>query len=185
VAIAGYTTLGTSSPIWLFVVLYAIQGAGTGLAVPSATTAVMEVLPRERAGAGSALTNTARQVAVALGVAVLGSILAESYRSTMSPTLAALPAAARSTASQSISATQAVAQHLGPAGRFLIQPASGAYVDAMHVTTLAATALAFVGGLAVMRWLPGRPRPNIEEMVAAEVAAAERELAEQRELSEK
>jgi len=183
-SIAGYVTLGTASPIWILAVLYAIQGAGLGLAVPATTAAVMDVLPRERAGAGSPLTNTARQVAVALGVAVLGSILAESYRSTMSPTLQALPAAARSTASQSISATQAVAQHLGPAGRFLLGPANGAYVDAMHVTTLAATALALVGGIAIVRWLPGRARPNIEELVAAEVAAAERELARQRELSD-
>jgi len=183
-AIAGYTTLGTASPIWVLAVLFGVQGAGIGLAVPSTTAAVMDVLPRERAGAGSALTNTARQVAVALGVAVLGSILAESYRSTMSPTLAALPAAARGAASQSISATQAVAQHLGPAGQFLIQPANSAYVDAMHVTTLAAAALALVGGLAIVRWLPGRTRPNIEELVAAEVAAAELELARQRELSD-
>jgi len=166
-AIAGYVTLGTSSPIWVLAVLFGIQGAGIGLAVPTTTAAVMDVLPRERAGAGSALTNTARQVAVALGVAVLGSILAQSYRSTMSPTLAALPAAARGAASQSISATQAVAQHLGPAGRFLIQPANSAYVDAMHVTTLAAAAVALVGGLAIVRWLPGRTRPNIEELVAA------------------
>jgi EmrB/QacA subfamily drug resistance transporter len=183
-SIAGYVTLGTSSPIWVLAVLYAIQGAGLGLAVPAATAAVMDVLPRERAGAGSALTNTARQVAVALGVAVLGSILAGSYRSTMSPALNALPATARGAASQSISATQAVAQHLGPAGRFLIQPANSAYVDAMHVTTLAATALALVGGLVIVRWLPGRTRPNIEELVAAEVAAAELELARQRELSD-
>jgi EmrB/QacA subfamily drug resistance transporter len=184
-SIAGYASLGTSSPIWVLAVLYGIQGAGIGVAVPAATAAVMDVLPRERAGAGSALTNTARQIAVALGVAVLGSILAESYRSTMSPTLAALPAAARSAASQSISATQAVAQQLGPAGRFLIAPSNTAYVDAMRVTTLAATAIALVGGLMVVRWLPGRQRPNIEEMVAAEVAAAERELSEQQELSER
>jgi EmrB/QacA subfamily drug resistance transporter len=184
-SIAGYATLGTSSPIWVFALLYAIQGAGIGLAVPATTAAVMDVLPRERAGAGSALTNTARQVAVALGVAVLGSILAESYRSTLSPTLASLPAAARGTASQSISATQAVAQQLGSAGRFLLEPANSAYVNAMHVTTLAATVLALAGGAVIIRWLPGRTRPNIEEVVAAEVAAAERELAERRELSER
>ncbi len=183
-SIAGYVLLGTSSPIWVLGVLYGIQGAGLGLAVPATTAAVMDVLPRERAGAGSALTNTARQVAVALGVAVLGSILAQSYRATMSPTLAALPAAAHGAASQSISATQAVAQQLGAAGRFLIEPANAAYVQAMHVTTLSATALALVGGIAIIRWLPGRPRPNIEEVVAAEVAAAERELARQRELSD-
>jgi EmrB/QacA subfamily drug resistance transporter len=189
VAISGYAILGLSTPIWVFVVLYAIQGAGIGAAVPTATSSVMEVLPRERAGAGSALTNTARQVAVALGVAVLGSILAESYRSTLSPTLATLPAAARNAAGQSISATQAVAQQLGTAGHALLAPANSAFVNAMHITTLSAAVLAVVGGVAVMRWLPGRSRPNIEELVATEVAAAERELAERRaqarELSER
>ena len=52
VAIAGYATLGTASPIWILAVLFGIQGAGVGLAVPAATAAVMDVLPRERAGAG-------------------------------------------------------------------------------------------------------------------------------------
>ena len=189
VAIAGYSFLGLSTPIIVLAVLFFIQGAGMGATVPTATTAVMDALPRERAGAGSALTNTARQVAVALGVAVLGSILAGSYRSTMSPTLAALPPAARANAGQSVSATQAVAEHLGPAGRFLIEPGNAAFVSAMRVTTLVATAVAVLGGLIVMRWLPGRPRPTIEEQVAAEVAAAERDLAvrrlAQRELSER
>ena len=46
-------------------------------------------------GAGSALTNTARQVSGALGVAVLGSILAQTYRSQLSPHLGNLPASAR------------------------------------------------------------------------------------------
>ena len=179
-AITGYAFLGASSPIWVLTVLYAIQGLGLGAAVPTVTTTVMEVLPRERAGAGSALTNTARQVAVALGVAVLGSILAQSYRSTMSPALSRLPAGARDAAGQSISATQAVAQHLGPAGRFLLAPASSAFVDAMRVTTITAAAIAILGGFAVARWLPGRPRPNIEEQVAAAVAEAERELAQRR-----
>ena len=93
-ALAGYATLGTATPIWLLGVLFAIQGAAMGAAMPAATAAVMDVLPRERAGAGSALTNTARQVAVALSVAVLGSILAEFYRNSLSPSLAHLPAAA-------------------------------------------------------------------------------------------
>jgi len=185
VAIAGYATLGTGSPIWILAVLFGIQGAGVGVAMPAATAAVMDVLPRERAGAGSALTNTARQVAVALGVAVLGSILAQSYRSTLSPTLAKLPAGARGPAGQSITATQAVAEQLGHAGRFLLDPANVAFVDAMRITTLIAAGIAVLGGLVVMRWMPGRPRPTIEEQVAAEVAAAELELAANRELSDR
>jgi EmrB/QacA subfamily drug resistance transporter len=179
IAIGGWAFLGVHSPIWIVAVLFFIQGAGLGIAIPAATSTVMEALPRERAGAGSALTNTARQVAVALSVAVLGSILSQAYRNSLSPTLNALPAATRGAAGSSITATQAVAAQLGHAGDFLLAPSASAFVDAMRVTTAIAAALAVVGGFAVMRWLPGRKRPNIkeiEELVAAEVAAAERDL---------
>jgi len=176
VAIGGWAFLSGSSPIWIVAVLFFVQGAGLGVAVPAATAAVMEALPRERAGAGSALTNTARQVAVALSVAVLGSILSSAYRSSLTPTLAHLPAAARNAAGSSITATQALAGELGRAGQFLLAPADSAFVDAMRITTAIAAALAIVGGLAVLRWFPGRKRPTIEELVAAEVAAAERDL---------
>ena len=85
--------------------------------------------------------------------------------------------AARGAAGSSITATQAVAAQLGQAGQFLLAPANSAFVDAMRVTTAIAAALAIAGGLAVLRWMPGRKRPSIEELVAAEVAAAERDLA--------
>jgi MFS family permease len=180
-AIAGYSLLGTTTPIVLLAVLYFLQGVAMGAAMPAATSAIMDVLPRERAGAGSALTNTSRQVAVALGTAVLGSVLAQAYRSHMSPTLAHLPAAARDVAGQSINATQAVAQHLGAAGQFLLAPAGTSYVDAMRITTVIAAVVILAGAAVVVRWMPGKPKVNMDEIIAAEVAAevakAERELA--------
>jgi MFS family permease len=176
VAIGGWAFLSEGSPIWIVAVLFFIQGSGLGLAVPAATSSVMDALPRERAGAGSALTNTARQVAVALSVAVLGSVLSSAYRHSLDPTLSRLPAAARGAASSSITATQAVAAQLGHAGQFLLAPADSAFVDAMRLTTAIAAALAVVGVVALLRWMPGRKRPTIEELVAAEVAAAERDL---------
>ncbi len=160
--IACYATLGTASPIWLLGVMFAIQGAAIGVVMPAATAAIMDVLPRERAGAASALTNVSRQVAFALSVAVLGSILAEFYRNALSPSLAGLPAAARGAASSSITATQAVAQQLGSAGRSLLGPANTAFVSSMHVTTLAAAGLVLAGALVVLRWMPGRPQPVAE-----------------------
>ncbi len=178
-AIAGYATLGTDSPIWLLGVLFGIQGAAIGVSMPAATAAVMDVLPRERAGAGSALTNTARQVAVAarqvavaLSVAILGSILAQFYRNALSPSLTALPAAARSAASSSITATQAVAQQLGTSGRSLLGPANDAFVSSMRITTLIAAVLALAGGFVVLRWMPGKPAKAQEPTKAAEPALA-------------
>ena len=180
-AVAGYSLLGTSTPITFLAVLFFVQGASIGVAMPAATAAVMDVLPRERAGAGSALTNTGRQVAVALGVAVLGSILAQSYRTHLGPVLAHLPAPAASAAGQSITATQAVAQHLGPAGQFLLAPAASAFVDAMRVATITGAAVAVLGGLVVLRWMPGKGSPTMDELTEAEfekIALAEAELAE-------
>jgi EmrB/QacA subfamily drug resistance transporter len=156
-AIAGYALLGTTTPIWVLGVFFAIQGVGSGAVMPSATAAVMDVLPRERAGAGSALTNTSRQVGVALGVAVLGSILAEAYRSKLQPVLATLPTAARNAAGQSIAATQATAQQLGARGHGLLAPADTAFASAMHITTLIAAAMMLAGTFVILRWMPGKP----------------------------
>ncbi len=156
VALTGYHFLGTTTPIWALEVIFFIQGAGMGSVMPPATEAVMSVVPRSRGGAGSAITNTSRQVAVALGVAVLGSILAQAYRSQLSPHLTALPAAARATATQSIAATQAVAARLGPAGAGLRAAAGPAFVHAMHVTSLISMVIAVLGAGAMAVWMPGR-----------------------------
>src|SRR5207244_2990852 len=131
-ALAGYQLLNVGTPIWVLAVMFFVQGAEMGMVMPPATEAVMSVVPRERAGAGSALTNTARQVSGALGVAVLGSILAQAYRNQLGPHLSALPPGARNAATSSITASQAVAARLGPAGRDLAALADTAFVHAMH-----------------------------------------------------
>jgi EmrB/QacA subfamily drug resistance transporter len=156
VALVSYQLLAIATPIWVLAVAFFIQGAGMGLVMPPSTEAVMSVVPRERAGAGSALTNTARQVSGALGVAVLGSILAQAYRSQLSPHLANLPAAARDAASGSITASQTIAAKLGPAGQELARFADSSFVHAMHITTLISAAITLLGALVVMRWMPGR-----------------------------
>jgi len=42
-----------------------------------------------------------------------------------------------------------------------------------------ASVIAIVGGIALLRWMPGKRRPTIEELVAVEIEAAERDLAAQ------
>ena len=113
-ALIGYHSLTLTTPVAALECIFFLQGSGMGIVMPTATESVMSVVPRERGGAGSAITNTSRQVAVALGVAVLGSILAQAYRTGLAPGLRALPAARRLAATQSIAATQAAAGHLGP-----------------------------------------------------------------------
>jgi len=179
-ALISYQLLALTTPIWVLAAAFFLQGAGMGLVMPPATESVMSVVPRERAGAGSALTNTARQVSGALGVAVLGSVLAQVYRNQLTPHLANLPAAARDAATGSITASQAVAARIGPAGQELARFADASFVHAMHITTLISAMITLLGALVVMRWMPGRaaavrPVPATGTATAAPAAARVRE----------
>jgi EmrB/QacA subfamily drug resistance transporter len=76
-----YALTTQTMPQWVIEVMLAGMGVGMGLTMSPATNAIMGAVPREKAGAGSAVNNTIRQVASALGVAILGSILAVAFRS--------------------------------------------------------------------------------------------------------
>ena len=80
VAMVGYALVGQHSQQWVIEAIMVVFGSGIGLVMGPSTNAVMSAVPREKAGAGSAVNNTVRQTAGALGVAILGSILAVSYR---------------------------------------------------------------------------------------------------------
>ena len=86
----GYTALGQHTSIWVLEALFFVQGVGMGNIMPPATESIMASVPREKAGAGSAINNVSRQVGGALGIAVLGSVLAASYRQRINPTLTKL-----------------------------------------------------------------------------------------------
>src|SRR5215216_3329760 len=91
----------------------ALLGIGMGLTVAPATESIMGSLPLAKAGVGSAMNDTTRQVGGALGVAVLGSVLASGYGAAIGPALHdTLPPLAQAAAdSIGAAATQA-----GPAG---------------------------------------------------------------------
>ena len=55
------------------------MGVGMGNVMSPATESIMGSLPREKAGVGSAMNDTTRQVGGAIGVAVLGSLLSSHY----------------------------------------------------------------------------------------------------------
>ena len=140
------------------------------------TDITASVVPRERAGAGSALTNVARQVSGALGVAVLGSILAQAYRAQLSPHLTGLPAAAKGAAAGSIAGTQAVASKLGtasPAARDLAAFADHAFVHSMHITTLISAVITLLGALVIVIWMPGRSAARTADNASPSASTAE------------
>jgi DHA2 family multidrug resistance protein-like MFS transporter len=154
--LAAFAYFDASTPVWVIEVVFFAQATGMAHIMTPATVAVMQTLPREKAGSGSAVNNTFRQVGGALGVAVLGSMLSTRYRSEIEGHLELLPSSARKAAGESIEATLGAAEKLGPAGRALIGPAKEAFLDAMHLTALSAAGAALIGAVVVARFLPGR-----------------------------
>ncbi|MFJ9408391.1 MFS transporter [Streptomyces sp. NPDC101393] len=159
VTMTGMLLLDTDTPMWVLEVLFFVQGTGMAHIMPPVTVTIMQSLPREKAGSGSALNNTFRQVGGTLGVAVLGSLLSTTYRDGIQGTLDALPGvpeAARHSAGESIEATLGLADRMGPAGRPLIDAAHTAFVHAIHLTALGSAGVALVGAVVVAVFLPGK-----------------------------
>lgn len=155
-ALAAYALMDQNTPIVLLEIVFFVQGAAMANIMPPATTAIMEALPREKAGVGSAMSNTVRQVAGALGVALLGSLLSATYRDQIAPALTGLPDQLRHIAGESLTGTLGVAQGLGAQGAALVEPAKLAFIEGMHLTALVSAVIALLGALAVFRWLPGK-----------------------------
>ncbi|MGV9317619.1 MFS transporter [Streptomyces sp. NPDC003660] len=155
--LAVFATFEADTPIWLLEVVFFLMGTGMAHIMTPTSVVIMQSLPREKAGSASALSNTFRQLGGALGIAVLGSVLATAYRNGIEDKLGALPPGLRDTAGESIEATLGIAEKLGPRGQALVTPAYDAFLHAMHVTALWGTGVALVGAVVVAAFLPGKP----------------------------
>jgi EmrB/QacA subfamily drug resistance transporter len=160
----GVQLLDLDTPVWLLLVVLSVQGVGMGAVMAPATESIMSVVPREKAGAGAAVNNSVRQVGGALGVAILGSVLAASYSAQLGGAVDALPAGARAEASQSIVGTLEAVRQVGAgddaeaarAAVDLVEPAREAFVSAMHLTAVFTAAAALIAAAIVLAWLPGK-----------------------------
>ena len=136
---------GLDTPLVWFCTVGFVSGTAMGLTIAPTVAAVIAVLPLDRMGAGSAVNNTVRQVGSVLGIALLGTILASTYRDRIEPSLAGLPAGARDAAAPSAEHTRAVADALHRPD--LAEQANRAFIAAMHVTAASAAVVVFLGAV--------------------------------------
>ena len=155
-----------------------LLGTGMGLTSAPATEAIMGVVPKEKAGVGSAVNDATRLLGGTLGVAVIGSVSASLYASWLISTLpAGLPPAAVQAAKGSVGGAIVAAQHLsqaglGPVAGQLRAAAVDGFLHSFAAGSLVGCAVAAAGALLAWFLLPARPsteaQPETTTMPAGE-----------------
>ena len=88
VGLALMTLVEPSSGWTVLLAGFIVAGAGSGLTNPPLASAAIGTVDEEKAGVGSGVNNTARQVGVAAGIAALGAIFQSRVQSVLSDQLA-------------------------------------------------------------------------------------------------
>ena len=129
-------------------------GCGMALTTAPSTTLILSAMPTDRAGVGSAVNDTTRELGGSLGVAVLGSIVASLYQARLP--LERLPEQIRSPVTESLGAALAVARDAPNAhlGAELATAAKAAFVTGFRVAFLVAGIVAVLTAAMVRRFGP-------------------------------
>ncbi len=139
-----------------------IIGVGMGLAMAPATDSIMGSLPPERAGVGSAMNDTTREIGGALGVAIMGSITTAVYASRIAGTaifseLEKLSPVAAHAVKGSIGGAAVAAPKLPVAVRGAVAAAANdSFIHALDRTVIVAAIVAVVGAAIAYFFLPAR-----------------------------
>lgn len=166
VVAVGFGVLSTLSPDTPYLVIagaFALLGAGMSITVAPATSEIMTSVPLSKAGVGSAVNDTTRELGGAIGIALMGSIANTAYRSGIDLDGLRLPAGSRAIAEESIGAAHAPGDG-APAGDALTAQAAAAFTEAFTMTNGIAVGIALAAAGVVLGFSRRRrPEPAIEE----------------------
>ncbi|MDH6279695.1 MFS transporter [Prescottella agglutinans] len=147
--------LQTDSGPQAFVVGFLLAGAGIGVALTLTNDLVVGAVEPERAGAASAVSETAYELGVALGVAILGSVVLAIYRGGLD--VSALTADQAHIAQGTLGGAIDVSHSL-PANEAaaFVETAQSAFVDGMHIAAGATAVVLLATAILVARMLRQR-----------------------------
>ena len=136
-----------------------LAASGVGAAMASLSSGIVQSVPMNKAGVGSAVNDTTREVGGAIGIATLGSIVNSIYRGHLAPALAHLPADAQAVAAHNVAGALAVAAKLaqtsGPAAaEQFLGDVQQAFVDGIHVALRVAAGIVLLGASVVAARIP-------------------------------
>jgi predicted MFS family arabinose efflux permease len=161
--LAWASTVDASTPYIEIAMQMVLLGGGLGLTTAPATEAIMGSLRPDKAGVGSAVNDTTRELGGTLGVAIVGSVFASVYSGGIdsASALAALPAGLRSTIEGSMAAAyKVIGQFPLPADRVVAVRAAidHAFLDGLRVGSLVCAGIAMAAAIVIAVLLPARER---------------------------
>jgi len=176
-ALGLFSLVSATSPLAAVMGVTLVLGSGMGLVFAPATDSIMGSLPREKAGVGSAMNDTTRQTGGAIGVAVMGSVMASRYRSAVLRAAGLAHLTPRLTAAAATNVGQAIAfAHSGAAGTssaVVSHIAQDSFVSAFHTAVLVGAVVMLIATAGVAMWLPARARDD-DAVVVGETLGEDR-----------
>ena len=156
-----------SAPSYLAVLVsMGVMAFGMGISMSPTTDLLMSAVPASKAGMGSATNDTTRELGGALGVAVLGSVMASRYTGEIASSLGNLPAPARSAASSSLGGATVAARDLGgTAGDQLLVAARQAWMSGLRLAMIVGAIIIAGAALFAFIALPDRADDDPEFVV--------------------
>jgi len=161
--IAGaFIALSTLTPATSYLVIalvFAVLGAGMSLTAAPATSEIMSTVPLTKAGVGSAVNDTTRELGGALGIAIFGSIVNAAYRARINLSGIGLPSGVRHQGEDSIGGAAGIA-NVVPRGGVVHARAAVAFTDAFNLASAVSVGVALVAAAAVL--ILSRPRRHAD-----------------------
>jgi hypothetical protein len=136
-----------------------VLGIGLGATTAPATESIMGSLSPEKAGVGSAVNDTTRELGGTLGVAIIGSVFSSIYVSALDRSdgvLQQLPPEAQELTRESVGAARMVAGQLGSNAQPYLHQVNDAFLSGLTAGSLVAAGVAATGAIFVSRFLPAR-----------------------------
>jgi MFS family permease len=151
-----------------------ILAMGMGTAMSPATNSIMGSVPVRKAGIGSAMNDTTRQLGGALGVALLGSLMNHQYLQGVNTLKTGMPQQAMNAITSGIQGAHLAAAQSGPLGPTIIQTANRAFVNGIDEAMLIGAIVMCFTALLTMLILPAEIRRTREDKNLARASAAGR-----------
>jgi EmrB/QacA subfamily drug resistance transporter len=171
----GLTFIQPDTPFWVLAILFVMMGNGIGSTMAPMTAAVMGSVGPQRAGLGSAMTNTSREVGGVLGIALLGTVLFDRLGSVLVPKLTALGLQASQASALAEAASHGFVQRSELAALGLSpEQAQGfatafreAYMSGFHLAVLIAGVVLLTAAVIANRFVPGKAHADEIHATAA------------------